>query len=334
MSRYAFVLTLLMSASAYAEKSAVAVLDIQGTGVDPTLLPTLTEVLTVEINDLGMYKVVAGRDVQAMLGFEKQKDMMGCTDAACLAEIGGALGVDRIVVSQIGKVGNTYVVNIKIINIRMADTEGRVYETVKGEVDALLDTIRKSVVKLLGSGSKAAATLAPAPPKPTETATKPAPKPAETKPAEARPAETKPAEAKPTETKTVAQATEPPPQIESKGGGRTVGWLPITLWSVGAVSIVAGVIVGSKAKGKASDANVQVRTTSDGTPVYQPGSQRYSQDATAAARTSTIFCVLGGAAALGGGVVWFFSGSSGDTKTALAPVYTGDSVGFALSGRF
>src|SRR2546421_6199645 len=118
MKRAAFALTFLCAASAFAERSGVAVLDIQGTGIDPELLPTLTEILTVEINELGKYKVVAGRDIQAMLGFERQKDMMGCSDAACLAEIGGALGVDRIVAAHIGKVGTTFVVNIKLINIR------------------------------------------------------------------------------------------------------------------------------------------------------------------------------------------------------------------------
>ena len=159
MSRWGFLFVLLASTSALAEEGAVAVLDISGTGVDPSLLPTLTEGLTVEIDNLGMYKVIGGRDVQAMLGFEKTKDMVGCTDAACLAEIGGALGVDRIVASHIGKVGSTYVVNIKLINIRMADTEARVYQTVKGEVDALIKTITTSVNKLLGPGSKAATAL-------------------------------------------------------------------------------------------------------------------------------------------------------------------------------
>jgi hypothetical protein len=326
MSRFAFLFTLMFAGSAWAERSAVAVLDIQGTGLDPNLLPTLTEVLTVEINDLGMYKVVAGRDVQAMLGFEKQKDMLGCTDAACLAEIGGALGVDRIVVSQITKVGSTYVVNIKIINIRTADAEGRVYETVKGEVDALIETIKKSVVKLLGSGSKAAVTLTPSA-KPAETVAKATPKPAEIKPVE-----TKPVETKPVDTTTVAQVAEPAPQLEAKGGGRTIGWLPMSLWGAGAVGCIGGAIFGMTARGKASDATASNEV--NGTKVYLPGTQVKAQDAKKLATISTIFWAVGGAAAIGGTAAWFFSGSSDGAQAALAPVYTGDSVGFALSGQF
>src|SRR5690606_27319445 len=103
--------------------------------------------------------VVAGRDIQAMLGFEREKDVLGCTDASCLAEIGGALGVDRILAGHIGMVGETYVVNIKLINIRQATTEARVYETVSGKQDLLINTIRTSVHRLLGPGSAAAAAL-------------------------------------------------------------------------------------------------------------------------------------------------------------------------------
>lgn len=163
----ALVLVMLLVAGAWprpvrAEDPAartIAVLDIQGTGVDPALLPTLSEILTVEVDMLGMYRVIGGRDIQAMLGFEQQKEVLGCTDATCLAEIGGALGVERILASHIGKVGDTFVVNIKLINIRIATTEARVYETVNGKQDLLIATVRTSVQKLLGPGSKAATSL-------------------------------------------------------------------------------------------------------------------------------------------------------------------------------
>ena len=73
----------------------------------------------------------------------------------------------------------------------------------------------------------------------------------------------------------------------------------------------------------------------NGVKVYNIGTQVQAQDAKKLATISTVLWVVGGAAALGGTAVWFFSGSSGgDTKTALAPVLTGDSVGIALSGGF
>ena len=163
MSRLWLALVVLFAQTGVAHaqsKGKLAVLDIQATGVEPELIPTLTEILTVEIDAIGKYKVIAGRDVQSMLGFEKQKDIMGCTDASCLAEIGGALGVERSVAGHIGKVGSTYVINFKLINIRQADTEARVYETVRGESDALIDAVRNAARKLLADSG---AQMEPAP---------------------------------------------------------------------------------------------------------------------------------------------------------------------------
>lgn len=334
MRQIAFVGMMLGATTVWAENNAVAVLDIQGTGVEQTLLPTLTEVLTVEIDNLGMYKVIAGRDVQAMLGFEKEKDMVGCTDAACLAEIGGALGVDRIVATHIGKVGNTFVVNIKLINIRMADTEARVYETVRGETDALIATITKSVEKLLGRSSAAAKALAAKrapPPPPAAVAAAPAPVP--------RPA-AQPAPAP--EPEEMAVAEEPAPEEQpapmsaptsvSTTGKRHVGWLPITLWSGGGVLAAGGVGTWFIAKRNERLANKKESTDP---VVYAVGAQRAAQKAKTFAIVGDVLVAVGGLAVGGGFLAWLLSGSSNSHASAvLVPMATDHGFALTASGTF
>ncbi len=198
-------------------KPGVAVLNLQGPESLSGLLPVLTEILTAELDALGRFRVVAGSDVRTMLGFEKDKDLVGCDDASCLAEIGGALGVDRIVAGQIGKVGATYVVNIKLINIRKAETEMRIYETVRGEEDALIAMIKRSVGKLFATATtqpdtKTAATAAP----------------------------------QPSASVTVETETGPPLQIGVASWG---------LWAAGAGSVAAGIVFGLGAKKDEACAN-------------------------------------------------------------------------------
>ncbi len=228
MSRMIVVLALFFSVPAMAEDEElpkVAVLDIEGTGEGITeILPILTEVLTSQVANIGKYEVVSGRDIEAMMGFEKQKDMVGCMDSACLAEIGGALGVDRLVSSNIGKVGATFVVNIKLINIREAKTEGRHYEMVKGEVDQVITTIQKAVNKLLGAGDE-----------PAPVAAAPA--------AEAAPAE--PAS-------DAASAPVATKKVVVKG---SIGFGTYTLYGIGGLASVGGVVLGLRAKEKANCAN-------------------------------------------------------------------------------
>lgn len=300
MSRLIGLLTFLFAATAWAENPGVAVLDIQGTGVDPALLPTLTEILTVEIDALGTYKVIAGQDVQAMLGFEKQKDVVGCTEAACLAEIGGALGVDRIVAGHIGKVGETYVVNIKLINIKMATTEGRVYETVKGQVDALIDTIRKSVGKLFHVKTVPVAVVAAEPPAKAPVAT--------ASQHESTPAHHDQPGAH--QTGTVNQ-----------GGSRVA---PVILMGLGVASAGLGALLGMKAQ-------QQEKCASDSTCV---GGQVAAAQAPGNAQKANI-AFGAGAAAAGVGLIWFLLSGPSDSGTAsLAPTMTANGLGLAYGGQF
>ena len=63
-------------------------------------------------------RVMGSKEVDAMLGFEQKKQMAGCTDTSCMVAIGGALGVDKILMGSIGKLGNSYTLNLKLINIK------------------------------------------------------------------------------------------------------------------------------------------------------------------------------------------------------------------------
>ena len=129
---------------------SVAVLDIMTTAVDPKFVNIMTEILATEIEALGVYEnVIAGRDIATMVGFERQREMIGCDHSECLVELGGALGVDRLVSGHIAKLGETFVVQIKLINITDQKTEARVYQTVKGKEDILIQTIKDSVGKLV-----------------------------------------------------------------------------------------------------------------------------------------------------------------------------------------
>ena len=289
--------------SAWAKTDAVAVLDIQGTGIPDDLLPTLTEVLTVEIDALGLYKVIAGRDIQAMLGFEKQKDVLGCTDAACLAEVGGALGVERIVAGHIGKVGSTFVVNIKLINIRMADAEARVYETVRGEVDALIATIRKSVGKLFGTrrGEVAAATESP--------------------PAVAQESDV------PTDVQVLPSATgeasrEVPQGVRAAESGG-IGWGPYLLWGAGAVALGVGVVAGIRAKAQEAHANDSAYI----------GAQREADVAPRTARLANFGYTLG-VLCIGGGVLWAILGSGDGGGVAMMPTVSSTGLGLSVASSF
>lgn len=86
--------------------------------------------------------VVTPREVQTLLGLERQKVLLGCNEmtSSCLAEIGSALGVDGIVLGDVAKVGDGYQMNVKVISA----VNGRRYSAKSAKVateGALLEAL-------------------------------------------------------------------------------------------------------------------------------------------------------------------------------------------------
>ena len=96
-------------------RTKVAVLDTEIVGLEEGQGKVFSEVLTAEIDALGRFDIISGNEILTMLGFENQKMMLGCEDSSCMAELGGAVGADFLVYSNVGLVGSTYVVSVKLI---------------------------------------------------------------------------------------------------------------------------------------------------------------------------------------------------------------------------
>jgi hypothetical protein len=149
----------------------------------------IDEVILAAVQAVGGIEVIGQDDVNAMLGFEMQKDLAGCDDAACFAQIGGALGVDRIAVFKVGAVTNEWLVTAKLINIRSAKVETRITHFVSGTDKQLFEALPSVVRKLFGLEALAPppAPAVAAPPPPAVEPAAPSPTPALAAPAPASP---------------------------------------------------------------------------------------------------------------------------------------------------
>jgi TolB-like protein len=124
-------------------KLKVAVLRLEArAGVDDRVVDLFGDALAGELRKRPGLTVIADADVAAMLGVERRKQMLGCTDAGCLAEIGGALGVDRIVHGSVGRVGGSLVVNLSSVDARKGTPVASVSERLQSTSDeAFLDAL-------------------------------------------------------------------------------------------------------------------------------------------------------------------------------------------------
>lgn len=131
----------------------LAVLDVRtGPGVDAALAPYLTQIIAKEVADRTGAAPLVSADIAAMLGFEKKKQMLGCSeeDSSCLAEITGALGVQRVVATSVAASGGRYLVTMSLIDAQKARPLARDAESAPLDNDDLVKALRWSAYRVLG----------------------------------------------------------------------------------------------------------------------------------------------------------------------------------------
>lgn len=128
----------------YAGKS-VAVMNIQSAEVDPANCIAITNYMTSELNRISDYRVISWDDVNKILEHKAGLQLLGCEDNECFVEVGGVLGVDYIIVGDIGALGDRYVMSIRKIDINKAETVARASRRVIGNIGLLMDKIPEMV---------------------------------------------------------------------------------------------------------------------------------------------------------------------------------------------
>jgi TolB-like protein len=144
-----------------ATATKIAVLDLQAYGTTQELANNLTQLLALELKHYEKLSVISRDEVKAMIQYEAEKQIATCkSDVSCLIEIGGALGVQYLVSGAIGKLEDTYVLNLKLMDIQKAEVITRVSETYRGPERHLAQTVRFAVSQLLNQRVEGVGTVA------------------------------------------------------------------------------------------------------------------------------------------------------------------------------
>jgi len=102
-------------------------------GVKGDVAKMLMETFTAELGKLGWYEVMSVDEVQDMLGLEKMKDVMGCDDISCSADIAGGLGADFMVTGSVGKLATQLKLSLKLFDSKTRKVVKRVQKYTKDD---------------------------------------------------------------------------------------------------------------------------------------------------------------------------------------------------------
>ncbi len=131
-------------------ENMIAVLDLNLVGgVNKALTTTLTNALINELVGLKVYDVIdrANRDkILSEQGFQ----LKDCVEEECRVEAGRMLGVGKIVVGNVFKVGEAHFINIQLINVETGMVEKSAMDKCVGTIDKLVDLMSTLVAKLVG----------------------------------------------------------------------------------------------------------------------------------------------------------------------------------------
>ncbi len=122
------VLALAAAAPAFADgPPRLAFLGLTpGKDVDAADVKTVSDVVESELLSFGHYQVSTPQSIAATLGLERQRQLMGCSESECTAEVLGALSADRIVQGDLARLEGVLVFNLSLVDGHTSRALGRV----------------------------------------------------------------------------------------------------------------------------------------------------------------------------------------------------------------
>ena len=125
----------------------------------------LTESLVQEVRDHQCFsRVVSFKEVEDAISLEQQRQLVNCSSNACMAEIAGAIGVDFLLGGSVGRIGDTGLLNLKVIESRTGVARASVSERVEWDRgEGVLRNLPAAVRRLLERGAWIAPEVASAP---------------------------------------------------------------------------------------------------------------------------------------------------------------------------
>jgi hypothetical protein len=94
----------------------VAAPDFTFVGLDPTLGAVFQDRFLGRLGSPEL-QVTTQRDVQQLLGLERQRELLGCTttSTSCIAELAGALGVDAVLTGSLARSDSGFIVSLRVL---------------------------------------------------------------------------------------------------------------------------------------------------------------------------------------------------------------------------
>ena len=132
----------------------IAVSELDPLGLPPTEVQTLSENLRSSLVNTRYFVVSSRGDMKRILKEAAFQQTDRCSDAQCLIDMGRILAVEKVIGGTIGKVGQTYNIALRMVDVETSKIDCSITKDVKGQADLLLPTIRNIAGELAATHAK------------------------------------------------------------------------------------------------------------------------------------------------------------------------------------
>ncbi|OIO03408.1 hypothetical protein AUJ67_01195 [Candidatus Desantisbacteria bacterium CG1_02_49_89] len=137
--------TIIFTSNSYAmeTETTAAVVDLEaGEGISKGTVMALSDYLRAQLFNSQRFTLVTRENMEQILE-EQQFQLSGCTSQECIIQVGKLLNVCKMFAGSVGKVGATYVIALKIIDVESGRVEKiETEECPRCEEDSLLISIK------------------------------------------------------------------------------------------------------------------------------------------------------------------------------------------------
>jgi len=136
-------------------RETVAILDFNViSGLNEEAAATLTNIFRSQLIKTGKYNILERQDMESILEEQAFSLSGACNSAECAVEIGQLLSAEKMIIGDIGRIGETYSITLRLINVSNGSIEGSWDDKFKGKKDELLDVFKLQARKIAGVEEK------------------------------------------------------------------------------------------------------------------------------------------------------------------------------------
>ncbi len=129
---------------------SLLVLDLVSSGVGPAELRVASDEVASAALAARPGEVATMESVRDVLDTEARRQLLGCDDGGCAAQLAGTMGAREVVAGSVTLLGRSYFVQLRLIDARDATVRRRAAAQAGG-ADDLPDAVRRAAFELLGA---------------------------------------------------------------------------------------------------------------------------------------------------------------------------------------